>query len=498
MFTALVVLFLSVLIVSFILDNLKNSKRPPGPVRYPIIGNLPQILAADKYVYKAYFKLAKIYGGIMSLKVGSQEMVILSTLDVMKELLDKDEVGGRMWTGVLVDRANGKNLGIAFSQGRHQGILKVFAQKKLREFGFGKRESMESIMSIELQEMMEGLRKVAKTNGGKHRMERFFQLSLLNVVWTMLAGKRYSHDDPRLHKLLKLNSMWFQSGNFGGGIVIAYPFLRFLFPNLLGYNLQKEANAKIYEFLTEMIAEHRSREGYDTDPQSFNDIFLAQIKADADKEWTAFTDEQFKVVCYDMFQAGFETTSNTMAFAILFMVLNQEVQAKIQKELDAFYPAGSVASMNDRDKIPYTSAAVHEVFRLGNILPFSDPRNTMEDVNFRGYFIPKDTPVAFNSFSIMRSEELWGDPENFRPERFLGPDGKLNEKAKMMHIGFGVGKRSCLGETLAQTTVFMAFTTLVRNFKFEPVPNKPLPTTEPVMGIILSPQPYDLIVKARD
>ena len=120
--------------------------------------------------------------------------------------------------------------------------------KNLREFGFGKRESMESIVSVELEEMMSRLTKVA-TSDGIIVFERFFQLSLLNVLWSMLAGKRYSHDDPKLLKLLEINSLWFQSGSFGAGIITAFPFIRFLLPELTGSNMMIKGNSAVYEFL---------------------------------------------------------------------------------------------------------------------------------------------------------------------------------------------------------------------------------------------------------
>ena len=56
------------------------------------------------------------------------------------------------------------------------------------------------------------------------------------------------------------------------------------------------------------------------------------------------------VTCYDMFQAGFETTSNTLAFGMLFMILNPHVQEKVQKELDSMFTKGSIVSMNDRER----------------------------------------------------------------------------------------------------------------------------------------------------
>lgn len=67
---------------------------------------------------------------------------------------------------------------------------------------------------------------------------------------SMLAGVRYSHDDPKLLKLLEVNSLWFQSGNFGAGIVTAYPFLRFIFKEWTGYYKQQYGNQVIYDFLT--------------------------------------------------------------------------------------------------------------------------------------------------------------------------------------------------------------------------------------------------------
>jgi cytochrome P450 len=61
-----------------------------------------------------------------------------------------------------------------------------------------------------------------------------------------------------------------------------------------------------------------------------------------------------------------------------------------------------------------------------------------------------------------------GDPENFRPERFLSPDGKSLEKKKGQHvIPFSLGKRACLGETLARVEFFLFLTSVVQAFRIE-------------------------------
>jgi hypothetical protein len=65
----------------------------------------------------------------------------------------------------------------------------------------------------------------------------------------MMAARRYDHEDPKLAKLLEINSAWFQSGNFGAGVVTAFPFLRFCLREWTGYNQQMDGNRKIHQFL---------------------------------------------------------------------------------------------------------------------------------------------------------------------------------------------------------------------------------------------------------
>jgi cytochrome P450 len=71
----------------------------------------------------------------------------------------------------------------------------------------------------------------------------------------------------------------------------------------------------------------------------------------------------------------------------------------------------------------------------------------MADTTFHGYDIKKGTMIIANLFSVHRDPESWGDPENFRPERFLSPDGKTvirNESS----MSFSVGKRQCPGRNI--------------------------------------------------
>ena len=91
----------------------------------------------------------------------------------------------------------------------------------------------------------------------------------------------------------------------------------------------------------------------------------------------------------------------------------------------------------------YLEATTLEILRKGDIAPVALSHGLARDVSFRGYVIPKDAIVIPNLSSALQDSEVWGDPENFRPDRFLGPDGKL--KLKENFIPFGIGKnRDCI------------------------------------------------------
>jgi len=96
---------------------------------------------------------------------------------------------------------------------------------------------------------------------------------------------------------------------------------------------------------------------------------------------------------------------------------------------------------------------------------------------------------------LNHNKEHWGDPEVFRPERFLNPEGFVKKDEHF--IPFGTGKRACLGESLAKMSLFLYFTTFVKNFKFRTVPGELEPMTDPVAGLTLTPKPYHVFVENR-
>uniref|UniRef100_F7BVU7 Uncharacterized protein n=1 Tax=Monodelphis domestica TaxID=13616 RepID=F7BVU7_MONDO len=103
----------------------------------------------------------------------------------------------------------------------------------------------------------------------------------------------------------------------------------------------------------------------------------------------SFSEDNLVSCTLDLFLAGTETTSTTLRWALLYMALCPEIQGKIQAEIDRVVGQSRLPTMADRENMPYTNAAVHEIQRMGNIVPFNVPRMSTVDTTVAGYHVPK-------------------------------------------------------------------------------------------------------------
>ena len=117
---------------------------------------------------------------------------------------------------------------------------------------------------------------------------------------------------------------------------------------------------------------------------------------------------------------------------------------------------------------------MYETLRKSSIVPFGVFHEATETTNVGDYTIPKGDWIAVNQYFVHHDPNIWGDPENFRPERFLSPDGKSAIKHEAL-IPFSVGKRVCIGEQIAKDSFFLFLTAIIQRFniKFDPNSSRP-------------------------
>lgn len=95
--------------------------------------------------------------------------------------------------------------------------------------------------------------------------------------------------------------------------------------------------------------------------------------------------------------------------------------------------------------MPYTEAVILETLRYSSLVASGIQHCAMTEKMVGGYLVPKDAWILINMYYVHHNPDIWGDPENFRPERFLSPDGKRVIKHKAL-IPFQLGRRQCLGK----------------------------------------------------
>ncbi|XP_049711278.1 cytochrome P450 2C30-like isoform X2 [Elephas maximus indicus] len=204
-----------------------------------------------------------------------------------------------------------------------------------------------------------------------------------------------------------------------------------------------------------------------------------------------FTMDNLVTTVWDLFTAGTETTSTTIRYGLLLLLKHPEVTAKVREEIDLVVGRHRSPCMQDRSSMPYTDAVVHEIQRYIDLIPTNLPHMVTQDIQFREYFIPKDTSVLVSLTSVLHDAKEFPNPEQFDPGHFLDKSG--NFKKSNYFMPFSAGKRVCAGEGLARMELFLILTNILQHFTLKPlVDPKDIDTTPVDNGLGTVPPSYKL------
>jgi len=171
-------------------------------------------------------------------------------------------------------------------------------------------------------------------------------------------------------------------------------------------------------------------------------------------------------IIFELFIAGTDTTATTLGWFTALMAAFPKVQAKVQAEIDEFVGRDGQVKMEHRKMLHYTTAVIDEVQRFASIATFAIAHRNFADAKVFGFDVPKDSLIFPHLYAAHHDENYWTKAYSFYPEHFLTEDGKSYKPDDHL-IPFSLGRRACMGESLANMELFLISTSIIREYQIK-------------------------------
>jgi cytochrome P450 len=365
---------------------------------------------------------------------GSPPFVVLSDPDEVKEVFmaPADVLHPGEGSRVL-EPLVGKNSVILLDEGPHMEqrklVLPAFHGEKMARLGG---------LMAEVAE-----REVESWPGGgsiplQPRTQRLTLEIILRAVFGLDPGPRLDALRERLSELLAFGDrpISLMPPDPDGLLVRILerfgPFAEFV-------RLQQETDALLFELI------HERREG-----SGERDDVLAMLLEARHEDGSPMSDQELRDELMTLLVAGHETTASSLAWAFERLARQPRVLSRLVGELDT-------------DGDAYLVATIQETLRRRPVLPNVEPRLVKTPFEVGGWMYPVGACLVPNAYLIHHDPEIYPDPYEFRPERFLDePPGTYT------WIPFGGGRRRCIGASFAMLEMQIVIRTVLTHRELQP------------------------------
>ncbi|KAL8105735.1 hypothetical protein AgCh_029504 [Apium graveolens] len=374
-------------------NGYRRSKLPPGPRGWPVIGN---IFDVGTLPHRGLAALKQKYGPVVWLNLGAVKTMVILSAGAAEELF--------------------KNHDLSFADRFTNDSMRAhdFTKSSMAYSSYWR--TLKRICTVELFSNKRINEKVSIRQKCVDQM----------LLWIEKEAEKVSRDlmDPFSEMASE-----FYTALYGVAECVGRPNISDLFPWLRWFDLQGlrkttdrdmgKALQIVSGFVNERLKQRQRNEERATKHKDFLDMLL-DFEGSGKDEPAKLSHHQITIFLMEMFLAGTETTSATTEWVMSELLKNPESMTKIKAELSRVVGVNNKLIESDIDNLPYLQATIEETVRLHAPLPLLLPRKAIQDTDFMGYRIPKDTQVLVNAWAIARDEESWEDALCFKPERFLG------------------------------------------------------------------------------
>ena len=222
----------------------------------------------------------------------------------------------------------------------------------------------------------------------------------------------------------------------------------------------KQRQRKIDALIYAEIEERRLQ------PDANRTDILSLMMAARDENGQPMTNEELRDELMTLLFAGHETTATALAWAFYWIHSLPSVRQKLLQELDSL---GENPDPMEIFRLPYLSAVCQETLRIYPVAMLTFAREVLTPVELMGHQLEPGTVVFASIYLTHRREDLYPEPLQFKPERFLERQFSPYE-----YLPFGGGSRRCIGLALAQLEMKLVLATILRDFDLVLTEKKPV------------------------
>ncbi|KAG9150423.1 hypothetical protein Leryth_019803 [Lithospermum erythrorhizon] len=458
--------FVYLIINYFWVPSRGGENLPPGPWRWPIVGNIPHVLMSviiNIPPPQTVANLSKIYGPLLSLKLGSRLVILASSPEAAHAILnthDRHLSGRYIAKATPIEAGELQRFSLLWSTERNSHSWKAIRDQWNDLFSSKAMDDYVKMREAKVAEMLHFLKR-----------ERLGQMvNIRDVVFTMVyntlgnicfSKNMVNLDDDGEKKSSEVKkTIW---GLMESGTT---PILADFFPVFEGFDVQgarrrtKGCIDRLYKVWEDIIQTRRRGESTNNDGATKHGDFLHFMLANG------WSDLQIKHMLLEVFPAATGNIPTTVEWAVAELIKNEEAMKKVRQELSTVtLSEGAIL------ELPYLNACIKETLRLHPPIGFL-PHCAQETCQVMGYTIPKDSLVIVNVWGMGHDKNIWGqDAVAFKPERFL--DTNVDFKGQDYgYLPFGAGRRMCPGFPFAAKQVHLIVAALVSSFEWSVAGNR--------------------------
>jgi cytochrome P450 len=214
------------------------------------------------------------------------------------------------------------------------------------------------------------------------------------------------------------------------------------------------------------------------------DVLGMMMMARDEATGQGLSDDELQDEVMTIMIAGHETTGVSMAWCLLMLASNPEVQEKARQEILDQLHEDEPLTFENLEKLEYCGCVIKETLRLLPPIPITIRQAVRGDVLPDKTEVPAGTIVTLNIGPMMRRSDIFKDPNSFRPDRF--EDQVTETTFQNSFIPFLIGPRMCLGYKFALVELRVLLAVLLRHFRFDVIPGV---QTRQKMALTLRPDP---------